>query len=242
VRARDSSGVDFYRVLGVAPTATRDEITAAYRARARLLHPDTGPSDPASEEQFVQVTAAYRVLTGPRRDEYDRARRRGQVGRPRPAAPGSAGAAGPLAPAASRPWLLTRRGGRIALWAGLGLVLAGLVTAAIVISLQVRDARLRSNGIAVDAVVIRSGGEPRLEFVTARGEVVRADLPDAKSGGRTAGETVEVRYDPDDPTEVVFAAHSVARDITLWIVAAKFLVVGAVLVIVGARRLLRSEP
>ena len=32
-------------------------------------------------------------------------------------------------------------------------------------------------------------------------------------------------------------ANTVARDITLWIVVAKFLVVGTVLVIVGARRL-----
>ena len=244
MRVRDWTGADYYRELGVAPTATRDEISAAYRARARLLHPDTGPSDPAAEQQFVRVATAYQILTGPLREEYDRARRRGQVRRPIPAPAASAAtpaAAGGATVAPSRPWQLSRRGARGALWGGIALVLAGVLAAGVVISLMARDARLRNNGVAVEAIVVREDGAPRLEFVTKAGNVVRADLPDSKSGGLAAGDTVEIRYDRDDPTRVVTATHTVGRDITLWIVAVKLLVVGAVLAIVGGRRLLRSD-
>jgi hypothetical protein len=48
---------------------------------------------------------------------------------------------------------------------------------------------------------------------------------------------VAIRYDAAHPTRVVTQASTVARDITLWIVVAKFLIVGIVLVVVGARRL-----
>jgi hypothetical protein len=237
VRVRDWTGADYYRDLGVAPTATRDEITAAFRARARVLHPDTGPADPAAEEQFVRVSTAYQVLTGPLREDYDRARRRGQVGRPVPAA--SVGASRTV-PRTGRPWRLSRRGARGALWGGLALMLAGVLAAVVVITLQVRDAQLRDEGVAARAIVVREDGEPRFEFVTRSGEVVRTDLPDAKSGSYAAGDVVEIRYDRDDPQRVVAAHSSLGRDITLWIMAAKFLIVGAVLAIIGTRRLLRS--
>lgn len=243
VRVRDWTGADHYRVLGVSPTATRDEITAAYRARARILHPDTGPTDPAAEEQFVRVSTAYRILTGPLREEYDRACRRGQVRRPvaPPASPVDASrGVGSTAPG-TRARQLTRRGGRAALWGGIGLVIAGLVAAAVVIALMVRDARLRDAGRPAVAVVVRDAGEPRLRFTTDAGRVVVTDLPDAKSGGVAAGDALEIRYDPDDPTRVVAERHAVARDITLWIMAAKLLIVGAILAIVGARRLLRPD-
>jgi hypothetical protein len=245
VRVRDWAGADHYRVLGVAPTATRDEITAAYRARARVLHPDTGASDPAAEEQFVRVATAYRVLTGPQRDEYDRARRRGQVGRPVPSAAvgrrADATDHGARRAPTARPWHLTRRGARGALWGGVALMVAGVVAAVVVIALQVRDARLRSDGVPVEAVVTRQDGAPRLEFVTRSGDLVVADLPDTKSGGVAAGDVVDIRYDRDDPTRVVTQTRAVARDITLWIVAAKLVIVGAILTVLGARRLLRRD-
>jgi len=241
VRVREWTGADHYRELGVTPTATRDEITAAYRARARLLHPDTGPTDPAAEQQFVRAATAYRVLTGPMREEYDRARRRGQVRRPVPspaaAAPRAEAATGPTA----RPWHLSRRGARGALGGGIALMLAAAVVAALVIALQVRDAHLRGAGAAVSALVVRESGVPKLEFTTEAGEIVRTDLPDQKSGGLSAGETVEVRYDRDDPQRVVTARQNLGRDITLWIVAVKLLVVGGVLAVIGARRLVRPD-
>ena len=238
MRVRDWTGADHYRVLGVTPTATRDEITAAYRAQVRVLHPDTGPTDPAAEEQFVRVSAAYRILTGPLREEYDRARRRGQIHRPVAAPTGS----GPsTAASASKPWQLSRKGARGALWGGIALMLAGAVAATVVVTLMMRDARLRREGVPVSAVVVRQDGEPRLQFTTASGRVVTTDLPDAKSGGLAADDVVEIRYDREDPTKVVTERHALARDITLWIVAAKFLIVGAIMVVVGGRRLLRPD-
>jgi len=233
VRVRDWTEVDHYAVLGVAPTATRDEIAAAYRAQARVLHPDTGATDPDAEARFVRVAAAHRVLTGSQRDEYDRARRRGQVAV-------GAGSGAPPRPAAPAPWRLSRRGARAALAAGIALVVASVGVAIGLIALHAHEAHLRAAGVPVRALVVDRGGVPLLEFV-ADGAVVDAPLPDARSGETRVGDRVEVRYDRAHPTRVVAAAGTTARDITLWIVAVKLLVVGIVLTVVGARRL-RRDP
>lgn len=51
-----------YEVLGVAPTATADEIKNAYRKLAKKLHPDLNPGDKTSEEKFKDVNTAYDLL------------------------------------------------------------------------------------------------------------------------------------------------------------------------------------
>lgn len=57
-----------YDVLGLLPTASDDEVRAAYRAAMRRVHPDMGGSEPA----FRLARAAYRVLGDPeRRHQYD---------------------------------------------------------------------------------------------------------------------------------------------------------------------------
>lgn len=62
---------DLYEVLGVAADATPAEITSAYRALARRLHPDVN-ADADDGERFKDVTAAYDVLGDPdKRAEYD---------------------------------------------------------------------------------------------------------------------------------------------------------------------------
>ena len=47
-----------YRVLGVEPGASADEVQAAYREKARKLHPDRG----GDEREFSRVNEAYRRL------------------------------------------------------------------------------------------------------------------------------------------------------------------------------------
>src|SRR6201992_3440779 len=55
---------DYYATLGVGRDATGEEIKRAYRRLARELHPDVNP-DPAAQERFKAVTAAYEVLSDP---------------------------------------------------------------------------------------------------------------------------------------------------------------------------------
>jgi len=63
---------DPYAVLGVARTATADEIKAAYRKLAKTLHPDLNPGDRSAEARFKEVSAAYDLLSDPdKRRRYD---------------------------------------------------------------------------------------------------------------------------------------------------------------------------
>ena len=63
---------DFYDALGVARTATAEEIQRAYRKLARTYHPDVN-KDPGAEERFKEISEAYDVLSDPEtRARYDR--------------------------------------------------------------------------------------------------------------------------------------------------------------------------
>ena len=53
---------DYYRVMGVEPQATQEEIKKAYRVLAKEYHPDTNNSDPGKEDLFKEVSEAYHVL------------------------------------------------------------------------------------------------------------------------------------------------------------------------------------
>jgi len=67
---------DVYRLLGVPPNASVDEITTACRRLARTFHPDRNPSGRATAEMQV-VNVVRRVLSDPElRALYDRERHR----------------------------------------------------------------------------------------------------------------------------------------------------------------------
>jgi hypothetical protein len=80
--------ITHYEVLGVAATASPDEIRRAYRRLARLHHPDRSTDDAST---MAAVNEAYRVLRHPsRRALYDAelaAQRQRAAGTPRPRTP-----------------------------------------------------------------------------------------------------------------------------------------------------------
>jgi DnaJ-class molecular chaperone len=64
---------DPYETLGIAKTASADDIQKAYRKLAKKLHPDLNPGDKGAEEKFKDVSAAYDLLGDPeKRARFDR--------------------------------------------------------------------------------------------------------------------------------------------------------------------------
>lgn len=63
---------DYYEVLGLERTASKDDIKKAYRKLAIKYHPDRNPDNQDAEERFKEATDAYEVLSNEqKRQAYD---------------------------------------------------------------------------------------------------------------------------------------------------------------------------
>lgn len=63
---------DFYEILGVPKTATKEEIKKAYRKLAMQYHPDKNPGDKGAEAKFKEASvAADALLDDEKRKRYD---------------------------------------------------------------------------------------------------------------------------------------------------------------------------
>lgn len=68
---------DYYKILGIKPTATKSAIKKAYHAEALKFHPDRNPNNPAAAERFIQVGNAKDILLDPeKRAAHDEELRR----------------------------------------------------------------------------------------------------------------------------------------------------------------------
>ncbi|MBN2085426.1 MAG: DnaJ domain-containing protein [Anaerolineales bacterium] len=64
---------DYYQALGVARTASEDEIKKAYRKLAMKYHPDRNRGGKDTGEKFKEINEAYEVLSDPqKRARYDK--------------------------------------------------------------------------------------------------------------------------------------------------------------------------
>lgn len=56
---------DPYKILGLTPDATDDEVKQAYRRLAKKYHPDVNPGDPVAAQKMNDINAAYDQIKNP---------------------------------------------------------------------------------------------------------------------------------------------------------------------------------
>lgn len=62
---RTVTNQDYYRLLGLTPDASSEDIRRAYHRLAKQHHPDRNPGDSSAAERFRAVHEAYQVLSDP---------------------------------------------------------------------------------------------------------------------------------------------------------------------------------
>ena len=186
---------DYYEILGVSRSASADQIKAAYRRLARKYHPDVNKA-PDAAEKFKEATAAYEVLSDPKkRKMYDRFGHAGVGAEP--------AAGGPGRPGGPRVYTWSSRGGSAPFGGGgfsfddlfdaspfSGMSLEELLASLGGYSRRGRSSRGRASSSAAPAAATYP---ITLEFLQAvRGCTTRLELrrPDGSS------ETIEVKIPP----------------------------------------------
>lgn len=130
--SRVDASDDLYQRLGVGPMASAEEIGAAFRVRAKSLHPDLNPGDAQTEDEFKALTHAYDVLTSPAaRAAYDQRRSGRAPERSTPSAPSTATTHSPV--------FRTPRAARAAIWWGVAFTLLGIVGTAVLAVIPTGD-------------------------------------------------------------------------------------------------------
>lgn len=67
-----SESKDYYKILGLPRTATKEQIKKAYRDLARKYHPDLNPGDKKAEDKFKEIQEAHEVLSNEeKKKQYD---------------------------------------------------------------------------------------------------------------------------------------------------------------------------
>ena len=60
---------DPYKVLGVSPDASDEEIKQAYRTLAKKYHPDRNPGDQEAARKMQEINAAYDQIKNPQKQQ-----------------------------------------------------------------------------------------------------------------------------------------------------------------------------
>ena len=61
---------DPYKVLGVSPNCSEEELKSAYRKLAKQYHPDLHPGDEAAARKMNEINAAYDQIKNPPQNAY----------------------------------------------------------------------------------------------------------------------------------------------------------------------------
>jgi len=73
---------DPYKVLGLAPDASDEDVKRAYRALAKKYHPDLNPGDQEAARRMQEVNAAYEQIKNPEKFRQQQQSQQGGYGEP----------------------------------------------------------------------------------------------------------------------------------------------------------------